>query len=833
MTTDPFLRLLEQPDPERGTPALSSSTLDELIERTVLLGGTSDTAAQELGIVDEPTALRLLGRGHQLDVADRAALLPLQRGTGDALTASLRQVLPRKLALTHGICPLHLTGRRLTVVQKPNDDPMAAAASLEELGFALSMAVRALITTEALWARATEWVYGTPVPPRLMSVLSPTSIDVDLDLESADESGWSAVSTATPRAQPNPFTPSLDDSSGWRIPGPGEVVLPAHAASKDAPHLAIVSEGTLPDDAPLAVKERLRLLDVAAAAHRARRRQKVLWSVDDAIAELALCQTRDELLEVTLRFAYRRLHTASIFVRLSQGLTCFDVLDPLLEGHELKRFIIPVDESQVLGRAVSLSSPSLGPIDDNDPLCRLLGRKPRSVLVVPIMLGERAIGAIVGDNDEKPIPPTLLGELLRLQPALKRALTALVMSARRAAEPAGAGSPLPSGKGAGGAVDAVEPRVEPTVEPVVIAAPVDLPPAPIPTPTPTPAPTPTPTPIELPIAVAKTATPLPSAPGGALAVAPSPGAQAKEALLQATWRAWLAVPVDDGIAGLVRALEVAGEGANAAVVRLVTIGLPAMPALARAFPGSGSSGGSTVGMSDEGVSAVVRSKGLVESPFFDLLERVGPDRMAPIVVGALDDPDRRRRFAAAVAARRFLLAAAIPALGRRLLDAEPSIAATALDAMTHFKGTAACDAVCARLRDLCRRGHDHERRNAMRAVAALRDIEAVPVLLDLVGARPRELGEEARSALVELTRQDFGTAERRWRAWYTDHQREPRRRWLLQALAHRDLSLRIAAADDLAEDGTALLGYHPDDAPVDRAEALVRVCSALGEPVPS
>jgi hypothetical protein len=121
----------------------------------------------------------------------------------------------------------------------------------------------------------------------------------------------------------------------------------------------------------------------------------------------------------------------------------------------------------------------------------------------------------------------------------------------------------------------------------------------------------------------------------------------------------------------------------------------------------------------------------------------------------------------------------------------------------------------------------------MRAVAALRDTEAVFVLLDLVGARPRELGEEARAALVELTRQDFGTAERRWRAWYTDHQREPRRRWLLQALTHRDLSLRTAAADDLAEEGTALLGYHPEDAPADRAEALARVCAALGEPIPS
>ena len=788
MNGDPLLRLLAQPDPDGGRPALSSSTMDELVERIVLLGGSSDTCAQELGVLDEDTALRLLGQAHHLDVADRAAIQALRPGLGDALTMSLRQVLPRKLATTHGICPLHLTGRRFTVLVKPNDDPLATAAVLEELGFALSLTLRSLITTEALWAQATEWVYGTPLPPRLSTVLSPTTVDVDLEVDlpvdlavdlhgdvnlgSSDDSGWVAVSPAAAGPTPAAVLPGGDDTSGWHLARAGQVVLPSSST-------AVVPPVVVDAAAPVVVDAAVRL---------ARRRQKVLWSVDDAIAELALCRTRDELLDVTLRFAYRRLYTAAIFVRLSQGLSCFDVLDPLLDGHDLKGIVIPVDDTHALGRAVSLRSPSLGPVDAHDPLCRLLGRQPRSVLVVPIVFGQRVIGAIVGDNHDTPISPSLMGDLLRLQPALQRGLTALVVSARQL-------GPEP-----------VVPAVAPAVVPAVAPAPVVLPP------------------VAQAQAPSSTASPFSVPRTSSVTVAPSPGAQAKEALLQATWRAWLAVPVDDDMAALVATLAGPGEGAVAAAQRVLASGLSAMPAMARAFPGG-------AGVVDDG--RIVISEALLQGPYFDLLQRLGPDRAAPIVVGALDDPDRRRRCAAVVAARHFGLAAAVPALGRRLLDAEPAIASLAIDAVGQLKGAPGYDAVCVRLRDLCKRGHDHERRHAMRAVAALRDIEAVAVLLDLVGARPRELAEDARLALVELTRQDFGTAERRWRAWYTEHKHEPRRRWLLDALMHRDLSVRTAAADDLAEDGIALLGFHPGAAPADRHEALTRLCAALGERVPS
>jgi len=63
--TDPLLALLGglvRSDPGRGTPALPQRRLDELAERVVLLGGTVDTAAQELGLVDELCGMWEAGR---------------------------------------------------------------------------------------------------------------------------------------------------------------------------------------------------------------------------------------------------------------------------------------------------------------------------------------------------------------------------------------------------------------------------------------------------------------------------------------------------------------------------------------------------------------------------------------------------------------------------------------------------------------------------------------------------------------------------------------------------------------------------------------------------
>ena len=815
MFADPLLRLLTTIDATSSRALLSAAAQDEIIERSVLLGGTTDTALQELGVVDESTAVCLIAEAYQLPVADRA----MQSGwlTNEQVPA-LRASMPRRLAESHEVCPVVVDGRKLTVLCHAPADKLGFLAGLEELGFAMSMFLTAVVTTEALLALAVERVYGTPVTERLLNVLSPTSIDIDFDVEGielvappplvpqrssierGDHSGWSVLSPAAiPVVDTPQWSPALDDTSGWRVAGPGQALLPPSGEGLTAPRLEVVVAGTIAGALPEALRQQQLLaeLDAQEAARKIRRREKVLWSIDDAISELALGESRDELLEVTLRFAWRRLQTAAIFVRVGSTLTCFDVLDPWLEATDLRAFPLSADGDHVVARSMSLMSPSVGPIDETDPLVRLLGRTPRVVVVVPILLGGRAIGAVIGDNGDKAIASMVLAELQAFVPRLGKALGALVLRARRAAAvPSTVPSPA-----------ITEPATTPAAAVIALAA-VTLPPAIVNAP---PAPR---APPSLAMAAVDVGPALP----------PSPGAKAREALLQATARVWLAHPVDDEAEALVATLQQDVDAARAAVARVTALGSRALPAIARAFPGAKS------GLDESAVDAASR---LLATPFFDVIRRLGEDRAAPIVVFALDHKDRHVRFGAVVACKQLEIPAALPGLGRRLFDPEPRIAALATDALAHSRFLPGYDAVLTRLRDLCRRGDDTERRFAVRALAGLRDGEAISVLIDVLPVRPRELAEEARLALVEITRQDFGVAERRWRAWLADHGSAPRRRWLLDALAHRELPLRRAAAEDLADEGVALFGYRADGTPGDRHDALTRLCQALREPVPA
>ncbi len=837
MSVDPLLALLMAKDDGGGRVPLAGATIDALVERTVLLGGSLDTALQELLIADEPAVLALLGHAHGLPTTSRKGLAALD---DDDAVHTLRATLPKKLALSHGLVPLSLVGRRLTVLCTAPKDPVALMSSLEELGFSLSLSLLPHITTEALHARATERVYGVPVSPRLQAVLSPSTVEVELDFAATDESGWSAYEPLQSKAPPKTFTPDLDDGA-WRIPAPGEAVFATAAqvgagpTGPDKPRLEVIADGTVADDNRAAVAHQLLALDSAEEARRKKRREKVLWSVDDALAELSLAESRDALLEVALRFAYRRVRTAAVFVRVGEGVSCFDVLDPYLDGGELRRFVIPIDGQHVLGRAFSLMSPILGPVADDDPLCRLLGRTPRTVLVAPVVLSGRAVAAIVGVNDDQAVPAALLGELQRVLTGLARGLQGLIRSARREAHQAQQAKPAPTATTATTATTtattaaAASAPAAVTLPPTTTTATATTPPATTPT-------APTTTPPASTTTPATTAPPATTEPAAVVeevhpelkSTAPSPGAGAKEALLQATWRSWLTHPVPATVATLVSTLDAGGEGGRAALQRLASQGPSVLPALAQAFPGPGLAEGSAPDV----------AAAFLASPLWSALQRLGRDHVAPIAVGALDDADRRRRFAAVIVARELGLGAAVPGLGRRLFDAEPRVASAALDALVQHShrvvgdgdddgGRAALESVKVRLRDLCKRGNDIERRQAIRAVAALRDKDAIPALIDLVSIRPRELGEEVKAALVELCRQDFGVAERRWRAWYTGHQDQPRRQWLLEALMHRERALRSAAADELADEGVALLGYHPDGSESDRKEAVARIMAAL------
>ena len=80
----------------------------------------------------------------------------------------------------------------------------------------------------------------------------------------------------------------------------------------------------------------------------------------------------------------------------------------------------------------------------------------------------------------------------------------------------------------------------------------------------------------------------------------------------------------------------------------------------------------------------------------------------------------------------------------------------------------------------------------------------------------------ARSTLLALAGDDLGPKRKRWLGWWEKMQHRPRLEWLLDALAHRDPQIRLAASQELQEVTGEYFGYHYDLPERDREEARRR-----------
>jgi hypothetical protein len=86
---------------------------------------------------------------------------------------------------------------------------------------------------------------------------------------------------------------------------------------------------------------------------------------------------------------------------------------------------------------------------------------------------------------------------------------------------------------------------------------------------------------------------------------------------------------------------------------------------------------------------------------------------------------------------------------------------------------------------------------AARAVGTLRDIEAIPKLVDLLSSRDRFVQEAALESLCSITGQQHGLKPHRWKSWYIENADRHRVEWIIESLRHRDLPVRRWAADEL------------------------------------
>ncbi|HLL45132.1 MAG TPA: HEAT repeat domain-containing protein, partial [Longimicrobiaceae bacterium] len=199
------------------------------------------------------------------------------------------------------------------------------------------------------------------------------------------------------------------------------------------------------------------------------------------------------------------------------------------------------------------------------------------------------------------------------------------------------------------------------------------------------------------------------------------------------------------------------------------------------------------------------------------LGRPAAHALAPL----LDSPDADTRYFALLTAGSLPYVELVDGVLRGLFDLEPDISSAARVAAAALKQLPRLDAALRELR-LELSGKDPLRRSlAARALGSLHDREAIEGLIQLTGGGDEMCAQAAAEALREVTRMTFGLDTRVWKAWWAENRSRRRADWLITALRHRELDVRLAAIEELSRALNDTLGYYAD-APEAERDAAVR-----------
>jgi HEAT repeat protein len=119
---------------------------------------------------------------------------------------------------------------------------------------------------------------------------------------------------------------------------------------------------------------------------------------------------------------------------------------------------------------------------------------------------------------------------------------------------------------------------------------------------------------------------------------------------------------------------------------------------------------------------------------------------------------------------------------------------------------------------------------AARALGMLHDRESIEGLINLTGSDDEMCAEAAAEALREITRATFGRQPRQWTSWWAENRTRRRADWLVAALRHKELDVRLVAIEELGRALNDTLGYYADAPESEREVAIRRWEAAAVDP---
>jgi hypothetical protein len=762
---------------------VTAAVMERAVARQAGRGGALDTALLELEAVDEV---------HAWEAADARA----------------RRVFPSRVAERHGLAPFALDGRELSLVAAYPVD----LGLLDEISFMLSLHLTAHVGPEWRIRALIHRLYGGTLDARFAAL--------------AQAGG--APSPARVEAQPAPAGPELQGAAGSTAPTVVDLPIEAEAPSLPPreespppppplvgfahdvseplePLAAALAEALESDDfpwlddsiedlGPEPVEPGPSAAGQAAAGApppppdlELDRSAPPHWTFDQARAAIAAARSRDELVLVILRYARDFFEFAALFAVTRDAVAGHDALGSGEDARDLCRgTAIYTSDPGIFRTVIDTRAPYLGPVagglSGNEAILTGLDRRsPRTVLVCPVLLRDRAACILYADNGEAPVSARRLGDLLlfmaSIGPSFERVIRARKQQrAPSAAPPAPAPPPAPASPTQAEAAPAV--GAEPAVEEEAEAAPPDqaAPPPDFPRPPPE-----------------EWRTREPAARLPDIEIDVEDGEAAAKG----------ASGVEDEIARLVNTSPGSPRRAQS-VARLAAQGEEAVEALVAALPGP---------VEDDAAQEPAHF-----GPVPAALSLHGTAAV-PLLLGVLREADPARRRAAAVLLGAASEPAAFGPLADRASDPDPRVATAAAEALARNRGHPAMRGVPDKLRRVLLSGVTSRAAGAARALGALRDVDSIPLLIQVLETSAGPAAEAAAAALARITLQRNGTEARRWLAWWKENRGRGRAEWLFSGLTSADREVRAAAAAELAAAAPSPVQYSPDAAPAEREAA--------------
>jgi hypothetical protein len=161
----------------------------------------------------------------------------------------------------------------------------------------------------------------------------------------------------------------------------------------------------------------------------------------------------------------------------------------------------------------------------------------------------------------------------------------------------------------------------------------------------------------------------------------------------------------------------------------------------------------------------------------------------------------------------------LSALAERALDADDAIALEACDALARQRRAPGMRPAHERLRRALLSGISLRSRKAARALGAVRDAEAIPLLIQVLETSEPETATAAADALAAVTLHRLGPDARRWLAWWKVNRGRGRAEWLFAGLTSPERETRLAASAELSMAAPPPVAYSADLPPAEREQA--------------